>query len=244
MKPNKKAADMSVAELARYIDHSVLKPEFTKEEVINLCKEGVAYGCIAECVQGAWIDEAIEITKGTNTGVAACVGFPQGVCSTAVKVYEAKQYASKGVFELDMVANFGWLRSGMYKEVEEEIRQVVEVAHRHNIPLKVILEVDTLTKEQVIEGTKCVMRAGADFVKTSTGFVTGVESKGATIEMIELIMSVTQDKIQIKGAGGIRTRDHFLKLIDMGIERMGIGYKSMDEVLGLNPKTSISKESY
>jgi len=244
MKYDKKACDMSVAELAKFIDHSVLKPEFSKEEVTKLIKEGIAYGCIVECVQGCWIDLALELTEGTDTKVAPCIGFPQGVCCTEVKLFEAELYAKKGVFEIDMVANFGWIRSGMYAEVEEEIRQVAEICHKYDIPLKVILEVDTLSKEQVVEGTKCVMRAGADFVKTSTGFITGVESKGATIEMVQLMMDTTQGQIKIKGAGGIRTRDHFLQLIDMGIERMGIGFKSMDEVLGLNDTCPISEDAY
>jgi len=236
MKYDKKAADMTPAELARLIDHSVLKPEFSKEEVTKLIKEGITYGCIVECVQGCWVDLALELTAGTETKVAVCVGFPQGVCDSEVKYYEAELYAKKGVFEIDMVANFGWIRSGMYSEVEAEIRHVAEICHNYDIALKVILEVDTLTKEQVVEGTKCVIRAGADFVKTSTGFVTGVEAKGATVEMIQLLMDTTQGQIKIKGAGGIRTREHFLQLIDMGIERMGIGYRSMDEVLGLETK--------
>jgi len=159
-------------------------------------------------------------------------------------LFEAELYAKEGVFEIDMVANFGWIRSGMYQEVEDEIRQVREICHKYDIPLKVILEVDTLTTEQIVEGTKCVIRAGADFVKTSTGFITGVEAKGATVEVIQLMMDTTQGQIKIKGAGGIRTREHFLQLIDMGIERMGIGYKSMDEVLGINAKSPISKDAY
>lgn len=234
MVPKRKAKDLTVEELAQYIDHSVLKPEFSKDEVIALCKEGVAFGCKTECVHGCWMDVALEITKGTNTGVAVCIGFPQGVSTTAVKVFETKEYCEKGATEIDMVANFGWLRSGMYQEVEDEIRQVHEVTKKYNVPLKVILETDTLTKEQIIEGTKCVMRAGAEFVKTSTGFITGVASNGATIEVIQTIMDTVDGKIKIKGSGGIRTREHFLALIDMGIDRMGIGYKSMNEVLGIN----------
>lgn len=244
MNNSKKAADMTPKELAQFIDHSVLKPEFTKEEVIKLVKEGIEYGCIVECVQGCWVDLALELTAGTDSKVAPCIGFPQGVTPTAVKVFEAEYYAKKGVFEMDMVANFGWLRSGMYEEVEAEIKAVADVCHQYDIPLKVILEVDTLTKEQIIEGTKCVMRAGADFVKTSTGFVSGFEANGATVEVVELMMSVTQGKIKVKGAGGIRTREHFLKLIDLGIDRMGIGYKSMEEVLGISKAAEPSKENY
>ncbi len=244
MKPDKKAIDLTTAELARYIDHSVLKPEFSKEEVSKLIEDGINYGCMAECVQGCWVDLALELTRGSATKVAACIGFPQGACTTAVKLFEAEEYCKKGVFEIDMVANFGWIRSGMYDAVEEEIRQVAEVCHRYGIALKVIIEVDVLTPEQIVEATKRVMAAGADFVKTSTGFITGVESKGATVEVVQLMMAVTQGKIKIKGAGGIRTRQHFLELIDRGIDRMGIGYKSMDEVLGLNKSKETGKDIY
>lgn len=244
MKPSKKAQDMSVEELAQYIDHSVLKPEFSKEEVIALCKEGVAFGSKTECVQGCWIDVAMEITKGTKTGVAPCVGFPQGVSSTAVKVFEANEYCAKGVDEIDMVANFGWIRSGMYQEVEDEIRQVAEVTHRYNVPLKVILETDTLTPEQIVAGAKCVVAAGADFVKTSTGFITGIPTQGASVEVIELLRNTVGDDFKIKGSAAIRTREHFLTLIDMGIDRMGIGYKSMNEVLGLDENAVKSTDAY
>jgi deoxyribose-phosphate aldolase len=243
MKPIKPAVEMSAWELAKYIDHSVLKPEFSVDETTKIIKEGIAMGCMTVCVQGCNVDLALELTKGTETKVAPCVGFPQGVCDTAVKVFEAELYSKKGVFEIDMVANFGWIRSGLYDKVEAEIAAVVAVAHKYNVAVKVILETDTLTTEQIVEGTKCVMRANADFVKTSTGFITGVPSNGATEEVIRLMMDTVEGKIKVKGSAGIRTREHFLKLIDMGIDRMGIGYKSTALVLGFEEK-SISTDAY
>jgi len=243
MQSNKPAEKMSALELAQFIDHSVLKPEFSIQEVTNIINEGIAMGCKTVCVQGCNVDLALKLTSGTTTKVAPCVGFPQGACDTAVKVFEAELYSKKGVYEIDMVSNFGWIRSGLYDQVEAEIRAVVEVAHRYDVAVKVILETDTLTVEQIVEATKCVIRAGADFVKTSTGFITGVPSNGATFEVIQLMMNTVEGKIKVKGSAGIRTREHFLKLIDMGIDRMGIGYKSTALVLGL-AEVPTSKDNY
>ncbi len=244
MKPNKKAIEMSANELASYIDHSVLKPEFSIQEATDIINEGIKYNCKAVCVQGSMIDLALELTKGTNTIVAACIGFPQGVNTTAVKLFETEEYCKKGVPELDMVANFGWIRSGMYKEVEEEIRLIAEVCHKYGVILKVILETDALTKEEVEKATQCVINAKADFVKTSTGFITGVPSNGATIEMIETIQAIVKDQIKIKGSGGIRTREHFLNLVDMGIDRMGVGYKSTPLILEGSACSTDNNDTY
>ena len=235
MIPNKKACDMSAAELAKYVDQSVLKPEFTQEEIRKYIKEGVDFGCATVCVNPASLDVAAELTKGTDTKICVVCDFPFGLSTTASKVQQAEEYCKNwDIYELDVVANYGWIRSGLYDEVTSDIKAVVDICHKYGTAVKVILETDALTKEQIVKGTKCVVAAGADFVKSSTGFYTGGVCVGATEEVVRLMMDASEGKCKVKGSGSIRTREHFLKLIDMGIDRMGIGYRSTALVLGLD----------
>lgn len=234
MKPNKKAAEMTQAELAAYIDQSVLKPEFTEEEIRRYIREGVDYGCRTVCVNPSSLEIATELTRGSNTRICVVCDFPFGLSTTASKVLQAEEYCRRGdIFELDIVANYGWIRSGQWDKVEEDIAAVSEVCHRYGTAVKVIFETDALTIEEVRRATEAAIAAKADFVKTSTGFFTGGRSDGATCEVIRAMMEAADGRIKIKGSGGIRTREHFLELIDMGIDRMGIGYKSTPIVLGL-----------
>ncbi|MGN1276492.1 MAG: deoxyribose-phosphate aldolase, partial [Floccifex sp.] len=156
---------------------------------------------------------------------------------TESKVAQAKilvdNYADV-IGELDIVSNFGLIRSGKYDEVTADIKAVVDVCHEKNVPVKVIFETDALTVEQVKKACHCAMDAKADFVKTSTGFLTGFESHGATPEIIKIMQDEVQDQCKVKGSGCIRTREHFLQLINMGIDRMGVGYRSVPVVLDLN----------
>ena len=132
-----------------------------------------------------------------------------------------------------MVANIGLIRAHEYDRVAEDIKPVAEVIHNAGYELKVILETDTLTEEEVRNACHAVVAGNADFVKTSTGFITGHEAKGATPEIIQVMIDEVGDQIKVKGSGCIRTREHFLKLIDMGVARMGVGYKSVPVVLDL-----------
>ena len=243
MNPKKKACEMSVAELAAYIDQSVLKPEFTQEEIRKYIQEGVDYGCATVCVNPASLDIAAELTNGTNTKICVVCDFPFGLSTTESKILQAEAYCKRGdIFELDIVANYGWIRSGMWKEVEDDIRAVCDVCHKYNTAVKVILETDALSADQIIMATKTAMLAGADFVKSSTGFYTGGPCVGATEEVVKMMMDATEGKCKVKGSGCIRTREHFLRLIDMGIDRMGIGYRSTPTVLGLSE--TIGKADY
>ncbi|HCD7252343.1 TPA: deoxyribose-phosphate aldolase [Citrobacter farmeri] len=235
MKPQKKAAEMSSQELGRYIDQSVLKPEFTLAEVKKYIQEGIDFNCKTVCINPAYLDVARKMSKGTNTGICVVCDFPFGASSTASKVKQAEIICQNGdVEDLDIVANYGFIRSGQWQEFEEDIQAVATVAHRYGTLLKVIFETDALTLEQVATATEYACRAGADFVKTSTGFYTGGESKGATPEVIQVMLDAAKGRCKVKGSGGIRTREHFLQLIDMGIDRMGIGYRSTPVVLGLD----------
>ncbi|RDK96705.1 deoxyribose-phosphate aldolase [Enterobacillus tribolii] len=241
MKPNKKAAEMTPAELGQYIDQSVLKPGFTLQEVRKYIQEGIDYQCKTVCINPAYLDVAREMCKETGTGICVVCDFPFGTSSTASKVAQAEIICSQGdVDDLDIVANYGFIRSGLWDAFEQDIRAVVNVAHRYGSLVKVIFETDALTTEQVAQATEYACRAGVDFVKTSTGFFTGAESKGATPEIIAVMMTAAQGRCKVKGSGCIRTREHFLQLIDMGIDRMGIGYRSTAEVLGLSPQSRVA----
>lgn len=234
MKPAKKASEMTTAELARYIDHSVLKPEFTEEEIRTHIKEGVEYGCATVCVNPAALEIAAELTRGTETRICVVCDFPFGLSTTESKVMQAEILCKRGdIYELDIVANYGWIRSGKWADVTAELKAVTDACHKYGTAVKVIFETDALNEEQVKKACECAIEGGADFVKTSTGFLTGFESHGATPEIIQVMMDVCKGRVKIKGSGGIRTREHFLKLIDMGIDRMGVGYKSTPVVLGL-----------
>ena len=238
MKPSKKAAEMSLAEQAAYIDQSVLKPEFTVDEVKQYIQEGIDFGCRTVCINPIALPIAGEMTKGTDTAICVVCDFPFGQATTRSRVLQAEEYCKRGdVFELDIVANYGYIRSGLWDAVRSDLRAVNDVCHEYGTAVKVILETDALTLDQVRRATEVVIEAGSDYVKTSTGFFTGGPSDGATLEVIQAIMAVANGRCKVKGSGGIRTREHFLQLIDLGIDRMGIGYKSTPVVLGVKPST-------
>ena len=211
-----------------------MKPEFTQEEIRKYIQEGIDYGCRTVCVNPSSLDIAAELCKGTGTAICVVCDFPFGLSTTASKCMQAEEYCKLGdIIDLDIVANYGWIRSGMWDAVEAEIRAVCETCHKYGTAVKVIMETDALKKEEIIKATKVLVAAGADFVKSSTGFYTGGPSVGATEEIVALMLEAADGKAKVKGSGCIRTREHFLKLIDMGVDRMGIGYRSTPVVLGL-----------
>lgn len=230
----KKANEMSRRELAQYIDYSVLKPEFTEDEIIALTKDGVELGCATICINPGYMELCEPYVKGSATMLCPVTDFPFGTSSTASRVQQIEDVAKyDSVKEVDIVANFGKLRAGKREEVVKDLKECVNAAHRHGREIKIILETDALTVDQVREGCQCCVEAGADFVKTSTGFLTGFEANGATPEIVQIMLDEVAGKCKVKGSGCIRTREHFLKLIDLGIDRMGVGYKSVPVVLDL-----------
>lgn len=234
MKSTKKATEMTVKELAAYIDYSVLKPEFTEKEIIDLTKDGVELGCATICINPGYMDLCEPYVKGSDTMLCPVTDFPFGTSSTESRVNQVELVAKYDtVKEVDIVANFGLLCAGEYDKVTADLKACTEAAHKYGREIKVILETDALNEEQIKAGCRCCIEAGVDYVKTSTGFLTGHESHGAAPEVIQLIMDEVGDKCKIKGSGCIRTREHFLKLIDMGIDRMGVGYRSVPVVLDL-----------
>jgi len=244
MRPGKKASEMTVSELAMYIDYSVLKPEFTEQEIVDLTKDGVRLGCATICINPVYMELCGSYVKGSETMLCPVCDFPFGTSSTESKVKQIEIVAKYDtVKEIDVVANFGWIRGGMYDKVTEDIKACADMAHQYGRKLKVIFETDALNEDQVRKACQCAVKAGADFVKTSTGFLSGFEAHGATPEIIKVMMEEVDGKCQVKGSGCIRTREHFLQLIDMGIDRMGVGYKSVPVVLD-EKEEKIASDNY
>lgn len=191
---------MTRVELARYVDQSVLKPEFTQEEIRKYIQEGVDDHCRTVCINPASLPIARELCAGTDTGICVVCDFPFCLSSPESKVKQAEIICREGDIEdLDVISNDGWIRSGMWDEVEADIRAVADVCHRYGTKLKVIFETDALTLEQIAKATDVACRAGADFVKTSTGFFTGGKSEGATPEIIRTMMEAARGALSGEG---------------------------------------------
>jgi len=204
-------------QLAKVIDHSLLKPELTEDDVIAGCELAHKYHVATVCVKPCHVKLASELLKDSDVLVSTVVGFPHGSNRTEVKVLEAELAMDDGAVELDMVLNIGQLRSGKYDYVRDDIQAVCDVAHVRGAKVKVILENAYLTDEQKVVACKLAEEAGADWVKTSTGFAPG----GATLEDLRLMRETVSNKVQIKAAGGVRTLDAILPVIDVGCTRVG-----------------------
>ena len=201
---------------ARMIDHTLLRPEATRAQIIEHCREAAPYGFATVCVHPCWVALAVAELKGTRTKVDATVGFPQGAVLTTVKRYEAEQLVRLGAGELDMVINVGMLKCGERDYVENDIRAVAEVAHASGVILKVILETYLLTEDEKTQGCELALAAGADFVKTSTGLV-----GGATVEDVQLLRSTVGNRAGVKASGGIRTAAELAAMVKAGASRIG-----------------------
>lgn len=204
-------------QLAKTIDHSLLKPELTEADVIAGCELAHKYHTATVCVKPTHVKLAARVLKDSDVVVSTVVGFPHGSNQTAVKVLEANVAMDDGARELDMVLNIGQLRGGKYDFVRDDIRAVCDAAHSRDAKVKVILENAYLTDEEKEIACKLCEDAGADWVKTSTGFAPG----GATLEDLRLMRGTVSDKVQVKAAGGVRTLDAILKVIDVGCTRVG-----------------------
>lgn len=212
--------------IARYFDAAVLKPDFTPEQVEAAIKESIAYDSYTVCVRGCDIALAKKLTEGTNTKVSCVLDFPYGYGGVEAKREAAKAYAAMGVEDIDMVMNYGAARGGAWDVVEEEIRAVVEEAHKLNVNVKVIFETSQLTVEQIVKGTEVCIAAGADFVKTSTGFNGG----GATVEAVKAMLDTAAGRIKVKPSGGIRNYETAKMYVDMGVDRLGLNFSSCKAV--------------
>ena len=208
--------------IARYLDAAILKPDMTPQQVDKAIDECIALKTMTVCVRGCDIDKALEKCAGTETKVSCVLDFPYGYSGAAAKRAIAKDYAATGVYEIDMVMNYGAARGGAWDVVEEEIRAVVEEAHKQGVIVKVIFETSQLDLDQIRKATEVCISAGADFVKTSTGFNGG----GATVEAVQAMLDTAKGRIKVKPSGGIRNYETAKMYVDMGVDRLGIGYTS------------------
>ncbi len=208
---------MTEAELVRLIDHTLLKPEATPEAVRRLCAEAREFGFTSACVNPVYVPLAASLLAGSTVKVCAVAGFPLGASLTRSKVFEAEEAMALGTTEIDMVIHVGALRAGDAAGVETEIRQLAAACHERGTLLKVILETALLTREEKIAGATAAMNAGADFVKTSTGFGPG----GATVEDVSLLRSVVGTRLGVKASGGIRTLADLERMVAAGASRIG-----------------------
>jgi deoxyribose-phosphate aldolase len=209
-------SDVTYSQVAGSIDHSLLRPELTMAEVGQGCELAARYEVASVCARPADVRRCVEVLEGSAVAVGTVVGFPHGAHTTATKVFEAERAMADGATELDMVLNIGWLRSGEDGAVEQDIRAVVEAADNEVI-VKVILENAYLDDEQKVRGCRLAEAAGADFVKTSTGFA----PSGATLADLRLMRSAVSPHIQVKAAGGVRTLDALLEVLSVGVTRVG-----------------------
>ena len=196
------------------VDHTLLKPEATWPQIQALCDEAVEYGCASVCINTCYVKQAAEYLAG-RCKVCCVVGFPLGAMDTASKAFEARTAIANGAGEVDMVINIGDVKNGDFDKVEEEIKALKEAAG--DKILKVIVETCYLTEEEKIRLCQCVTNAGADYIKTSTGFGTG----GATIEDIRLFAANIGPNVKMKAAGGVKTREDLEMFLEAGCERIG-----------------------
>lgn len=201
--------------LNQYIDHTILKANATADDVKQLCAEARRHEFFSVCINSAWVPFAKSQVAGSAVKVCVVVGFPLGAMSTAAKVFEASQAVGDGADEIDMVINVGWLKARDTDAVRDEIRAIKQAIGAR--VLKVIIETCYLTDEEKVLACKLAVEAGADFVKTSTGFGSG----GATFEDVQLMLNTVDGKAAVKASGGVRDIEAALKYVAMGVKRLG-----------------------
>lgn len=205
-----------MAKISQLIDHTLLAPTATAAQVGTLVTEAIEHEFKTVCVNPVWVALAAAAAKGTPVGVCTVVGFPLGASTTAVKVFETTDAVANGADEVDMVINIGWALSGAWDNVEAEIRAVVEAAGTA-VLVKVILETCLLDAEQTAEASRRCVAAGADFVKTSTGF----SKHGATVEAVSLMRQTVGPDLGVKASGGVRTPEDLARMVEAGASRIG-----------------------
>ncbi|MBS2769982.1 deoxyribose-phosphate aldolase [Anoxybacillus sp. PDR2] len=203
-------------QLAKMIDHTLLKANTTKEQIVQLCEEAKQYGFASVCVNPTWVATAAELLKGTDVKVCTVIGFPLGANTPETKAFETKDAIANGATEIDMVMNIGALKDGADELVERDIRAVVEAAKGKAL-VKVIIETCLLTEEEKVRACRLAVQAGADYVKTSTGFSTG----GATIEDIALMRQTVGPDMGVKASGGVRDLQGAEAMVKAGATRIG-----------------------
>ncbi len=206
------------AEIAKMLDHSMLQPWLTEEDIVKGCQIAIKYQTAAVCARPCDMKLVARLLEGTGIAPCTVIGFPHGTNLTCVKVYEAEQAILDGCTELDMVINVGRLKAGDDAYVLNDIRAVAEAAHRGGAILKVIIEACCLTDDEKVRACQLSEKAGADYVKTSTGY----GSHGATPEDVALMRAAVSDRVKVKASGGMRTLDAILAVREAGADRCGV----------------------
>jgi deoxyribose-phosphate aldolase len=223
--------------VASLIDHTLLKPDATRQDIEKLCREAAQFRFATVCVNPAWVALAANLLHGSGVGVCSVVGFPLGATTADVKHYETRRAIFDGATEIDMVINIGALKSGDLQTVERDITAVVQPCREANVISKVILEVALLTDDEKIAGSTLSKAAGADFVKTSTGFASG----GATAADVALMRRVVGAEMGVKAAGGVRDYEGLKAMVAAGATRVGAsaGVKIVQESKGEKPAAAV-----
>ena len=203
--------------IARMIDHTLLRPDATLQEIEKLCSEAKQYTFASVCINPSYVKTCARLLRDTSVKVCTVIGFPLGATSTESKAFEADQALRDGAREIDMVINVGMLKSGHYDYVEQDISAVVRTSKRYNALTKVIIETGLLSDEEKVKACMLAKRADADFVKTSTGFAKG----GATVGDIALMRKVVGNELGVKASGGVRSQEQAKALIASGADRIG-----------------------
>ncbi|GGH84725.1 deoxyribose-phosphate aldolase [Pullulanibacillus pueri] len=201
---------------AKLIDHTLLKADATKEQIVQVCKEASQYGFASVCINPIWVKTAAELLKESDVLVCTVIGFPLGATTSATKAFETKEAIQNGANEVDMVINIGALKARDLDRVKEDIQAVVTAASGQAL-VKVIIETCLLTDEDIVLASKLAVEAGADYVKTSTGFSTG----GATVEAVKLMRKTVGPDIGVKASGGVRSQEDLLAMVEAGASRIG-----------------------
>ena len=220
--------EIKIEKLNKYIDHTLLKPEATEGEIKALCEEAAEFDFMSVCIQPYWVKKAAAFLNNTDVKVCTVIGFPLGANTTEVKTFEAKEAVQNGAHEVDMVINIGALKDGDFETVKNDIYSIAQAIKGQAI-LKVIIETALLTDEEIIKASELTKEAGADFVKTSTGFSTG----GATIADVKLMRQTVGPSVGVKASGGVRSYEDAMAFIEAGATRLGAssGKKIVEEWL-------------
>src|ERR671916_229220 len=226
----------SARDWASLVDHTLLKPEASEADIRRLCEEAARHGFASVCVNPTWVRAAACHLRGSGVAVCTVVGFPLGATLADVKAYEARRAIFDGAREVDMVINIGALKSGDDCAVEDDIRAVAQVAHEYDAICKVIIETALLTDDEKVRACQAAKKAGADFVKTSTGFSKG----GATVADVALMRRTVGSEMGVKAAGGVRGLEDARAMVEAGATRIGasVGVKIAQEASGIKTNTS------
>jgi len=207
----------TLEQVAKTIDHSILKPDFTYADVEAGSQLALKFNTASYCIRPMDVSVAAKALAGSTVNVCTVIGFPHGSTTSAVKAFETSDAIKNGAVEIDMVINVSALLSGDYDFVEQDIRGVVEVAHSAGASVKVIFETAFLNDDLIVKACELTERAGADYVKTSTGFA----SEGATLHNVKLMKATVGDRLKVKSSGGVRTLDQLIDYMDAGVTRSG-----------------------